>query len=176
MVRINARNFDMHINRMILAVVLLLSCSGCGGGGGTDIRPMPQKTADVTFGTSSNNQTVPLKGVFIAATLPAGLSVATEPGSTQISTTALKGVGDGGQTPFGTYSAAIRKVRISSALTSSSIAYGPYARLICNVTPGTTLKETDITSITPDDFQPTGDGGSDLSSTVKSVISVVFGY
>lgn len=155
------------------ALLMFVFSSGCGGGGGTGTSNLQQQTAEVTFGTASSDQTVQIKGIFLVTTLPAGVSVATEPGSNQISTAALKGVGNGGQV-FGTYSAAIRKVKIGS-FTSSTIALGPYARLTCNVLPGVTLQESAFTLITPIDFQPTGQGGISLTNVLPTT-AVTFGY
>jgi hypothetical protein len=163
----------MHQKTILLIGALLASAlwTGCGGGGGS--APKTQKSAEVTFSTTSTNPAVEIKGIFIAVTLPEGVTVATEPGSNKISATALQGAGNGGQV-FGTYSAPIRKVKIGS-ITSSTIALGPYARLNCDVLPGVTLTENAFTSIVPVDFQPTGANGINLNE-VSSSISVVFGY
>jgi hypothetical protein len=156
-----------------LAVLLIIALfSACGGGGGTS--ELPQKSAEVTFGTSSNDPSVQIKGISLVTTLPAGVTVATEPGSTQISTASLKGVG---VQVFGRYSAAIRKVTIATL--PGTIALGPYAKLTCSVVSGFTLQESAFTAITPLEFQPIGPGGIDLTTVVQPVrptTSVTFGY
>lgn len=163
----------MHQKTILVMAALLASAllTGCGGGGGSS--PKTQKSAEITFSTTSTNPAVQIKGIFIAVVLPEGVTVATEPGSNQISASALQGAGNGGQV-FGTYSAPIRKVKIGS-ITSGTIALGPYARLSCDVLPGFTLTENQFTSIVPVDFQPTGSNGVNLNE-VSSSLSVLFGY
>lgn len=161
----------MYRNTILLIAVLISTAflTGCGGGGGAG--NLPQKSAEMTFKTTSTDSTVRISGVFIAVTLPAGVTVATDPGSNQISASSLQGIG---LQAFGTYSAPIRKVKIATL--PGSIPLGPYARLNCAVVPGVTLSENDFTSIVPIDFQPAGPGGIDLRNIVQSSISVVFGY
>lgn len=158
----------MYRNTILLIAALLTSAlwTGCGGGGGST--NLPQKSAKVTFGTTSTDPAVQISGVFIAVTLPAGVTVATEPGSNRISAAALQGIG---VQAFGTYSAPIRKVKFGTL--PGTIALGPYADLNCDLQPGTTF--SDPASITILDFQPTGPGGSTLNN-VQSSISVVPGY
>jgi hypothetical protein len=156
-------------NIMIVAALLMSTLwGGCGGGGGSS--DLPQKSAEVTFGTSSNDPTVQIRGISLVTTLPAGVTVATEPGSTQISTASLKGIG---VQVFGRYSAAIRKVTIATV--PGTIALGPYARLTCSVLPGFTLSESAFTSIIPVDFQPIGQGGIALTNVLPTT-AVTFGY
>jgi hypothetical protein len=159
----NQKNFLKIATLFIVALF-----SGCGGGNGAV--NLPQKSAEVTFGTTSSDPAVQIKGIFLVTTLPAGASVATEPGSNQISAASLKGVG---VQVFGSYSAAIRKVKIGTL--NGTIALGPYARLTCDISPGITLQESAFTSIVPLDFQPTGQGGINLT-TVKPTTAVTFGY
>jgi len=156
-------------------IATLMLVQGCGGGG--DAAPPVQKTATVGFATSSEDANAPLRGVFITAVLPAGVTVATIPGSSEVSSTALKGAATGsGQFVLGTYSAPIRKVKISAANFSG---VGPFASLICDVIPGNTLNESQFTSIVPLEFQATGPGGIDLTTATPPVvprISVTFGF
>jgi hypothetical protein len=139
-----------------------------------------QKIATVGFATSSADVNAPLTGVFITAVLPAGVTVATIPGSSEISSTALKGAATGsGQLVLGTYSAPIRKVKITVASAGTDMAIGPFASLICDVIPGNTLNESQFTSIVPLEFQATGPGGIDLTTATPPVvpkISVTFGF
>lgn len=153
-----------------LAVALVATAifGGCGGGGETKV--LPQKTAEMTFSTTSTDQSVDIRGISITVTLPAGATVATDPGTNQISSASLKGVGT---QVFGSYSAPIRKVTIATL--PGTIPLGPYARLTCDITPGITLPESAFTSIIPLDFQPTGPGGASLNN-VQSSIGVLFGY
>lgn len=160
----------MHRSIILIIAALLTSAlwAGCGGGGGSG--PLPQKSATMTFGTTSSNPAVQLGGVSIAVVLPAGANVATEPGTNQISAASLQGVG---VQVLGSYSAPIRKVKIGTL--PGNFPLGSYAKLVCDVLPGVTLAESDFTSITPLDFQPTDPQGNDLN-TVQSSISVIFGY
>lgn len=156
-------------NFLKIATLLIVAFSaGCGGGSGAV--NLQQKTAEVTFGTTSSDPSVHIEGIFLVTTLPAGVSVATEPGSNQISAASLKGVG---VQVLGRYSAAIRKVTIGAS--TGTIALGSYARLTCNILPGITLQESAFTSIVPLDFQPTGLGGINLT-TVQPTTTVTFGY
>lgn len=161
----------MHRNTILLIAALFSSAlwGGCGGGGG-GTGNLPQKSAEVTFSTTSTDPSVQISGVFIAVTLPAGVTVATEPGSNQISASSLQGVGF---QAFGSYSAPIRKVKIGT-LPGTPIPPGPYARLNCAVQQGFTFN--DPASVITLDFQPTGAGGIDLKNIVQSSISVVPGF
>jgi len=157
----------MYRYTILLIAALLTSAlwTGCGGGGGST--NLPQKSAKVTFGTTSSDPAVQISGVFIAVTLPAGVTVATEPGSNRISAASLQGIGF---QVFGRYSAPIRKVTIGTLPATSPLPLGPYAELNCDLQPGVTF--SDPASIITLDFQPTGPGGSTLNN-VQSSISVV---
>lgn len=144
------------VKNSVIGFVLasLAALCGCGGGGGA---PAAQQTAVIAFSALSTAQLpARISGISIAATLPAGLTVATEPGNdNQVLAGALTSgsvVGDGAETIlFGRYSAAARKVRIDLADSSAGqIGFGPgeFARLNCSVTAGVTLTEGD--------FQPVG--------------------
>lgn len=159
---------NKKIAAMAAALVATALFGGCGGGGDTKV--LPQKMAEMTFSTTSTDPSVQISGVSIVVTLPAGVTVATDPGTNQISSTSLKGVGT---QVFGSYSAPIRKVTIATL--PGTIPLGPYARLTCDVTPGVTLPASAFTNIIPLDFQPTGPGGVSLNN-VQSSIGVVFGY
>jgi len=159
----------MYRNTILMIAALMSSVlwAGCGGGGG-GTGNLPQKSAEVTFSTTSTDPAVQISGIFIAVTLPAGVTVATDPGSNQISASSLQGVG---VQAFGSYSAPIRKVKIATL--PGTISLGAYARLNCAVQQGFTF--IDPASIITLDFEPTGPGGSTLNN-VQSSISVIPGY
>lgn len=153
---------------------------GCGNGATITEIPQVQKTAIVEFGTTTADPAAKLRGVSIVTTLPEGVTVATKPGTTEISSGALQGLGNNGQVLFGTYSAAIRKVKIAvPSVSSADMPIGPYAKLTCSVLPGYTLSATLFSAIVPIEFEATGPGGSDLTVATPPVISQIsatFGY
>jgi len=159
----------------VCAVTFLipLVLQACGGGGSAGVVSQEQKTATVVFATTTSDATVKLRGISVVATLPDGVTVATKAGTDEISSGALQGVG---QVATGTYSAATRQISIVNMPTGNDLAIGPFARVICDVTPGKTLQESQFASIVPLDFQPTGPQGIDLTLTVTPKISVSFGY
>jgi len=135
----------------ILLAVLLVFLQACGGGGTASV-PQVQKTANVVFATSTvDSANTHLRSVYIEAVLPEGVSVATNPGSTEIKSGVLVGVGTtAGQVFFGTYSAAIRKVKIPAiSVSSADMSIGPFASLACDVMPGNTLNTSQFSSIVP---------------------------
>jgi hypothetical protein len=114
------------------------------------------------------------------ATLPEGVTVATKPGTAEILSGVLQGTDNSGQALFGTYSAAIRKVKISVlSVSSADIGIGSYAKLTCTVLPGYTLTAAMFSTINPIEFEATGHSGIDLTLAVPPVlskISATFGY
>jgi hypothetical protein len=109
--------------------------------------------------------------------LPAGVTVATDPGSTSISG-AIAGVNNF-LISFPTYVAATNEVTFYATNVSNTAANVVFARLTCDVKPGYTLTPAEFSSIIPTVFEPTGPGGSDLTLVNPPVlpkISATFGY
>ena len=161
------RKMYVYVLAMIVPLVMLLGCGG--GGGGTGITPLAQKTATVEFATSTTNTGVVLKAVYIVVRLPAGVTVATKPGSNEISDVVLKGV-NSAQLQASSYIAADNEVRIP-VITSTIISgfpVGVFARLTCDIAPGKTMTDAQFSSLTPVEFQATGASGIDLTDPVNS--------
>ena len=154
---------------LLALIVLLLGCGGGGGGGAAVVTTPAQKTATVEFATTTTNTGVVLKAVYIVVRLPAGVTVATKPGTTEISDVVLKGV-NSAQLQSSSYIAADNEVRIP-VITSTIISgfpVGVFARLTCDVAPGKTMTESQFSSLTPVVFQATGANGVDLTDPVNS--------
>ncbi|HIJ89159.1 MAG TPA: hypothetical protein HPP97_16000 [Desulfuromonadales bacterium] len=160
---------------------LLVFLQACGGGGGESVVPSAQKTAMVEFAVSTPNTAASAltEGVTMVAKLPAGVTVATDTaGGTTISK-ALTGVNNFLVYPAPTYVAANNEVTIYATNVSNAERNVVFARLICDVKPGSTLTAAQFSSITPTKFEPIGPGGSDLTlinPPVVPKITATFGY
>ena len=156
---------------ILCTAVFCLSLTACGGGAS---QPQQQKTAVITFSTVSSAHTSPLMGIQLTAKLPPGATISNL-------ATALSGHNDIGQVVPGTYSAANQTVTLAVIPTSgaTSIKFGTFADLTCDVTPGVTLTQDSFTSLnTPfPDLQVTGLNGVDLSQQIPVKIEkVTFGF
>ena len=155
---------------------MLLMLQACGSGGGSSgVVPQAQKTATLSFETAIKDQsvTVQLRGISIAVALPEGVTVATSPGTNEITSAVLKGKN---QVATGTYVSATRTVTIVNMPNGADLPIGQFASLVCDIVPGKTFTDSQFTSIVPTDFQPTGPGGADLTQSVASRITVSFGH
>lgn len=129
----------------LLSLVGLMQITGCGSGSGGGAIAT-EKTAVVSFSVMSTSR-LPfrIEGVQLSALLPSGVTVVTDPASNKITSGSLVG---GSTTAnalvFGSYSAPIQKVKIDVAQVNPGFGPGEFARLTCNVVPGTTLTESDF--------------------------------
>jgi hypothetical protein len=157
-----------------MITVLVLLCSllpGCGSSSTSANRQ--QKTAVVIFSTVSSAHNAPLQGIQLTTKLPSGATVADI-------TTALSGVNDTGL--LGTRSYIPVPPTVSFIVQQSGTApikFGPFARLTCDVTPGSTLTESSF-SVARSDLQLTGKdpGGTtiDLVDQIPVKLGMTFGY
>ena len=142
-----------------IAVVMMLAgmavLYGCGGGsGGSGYIAIPHSTqAVVSFSAiSSAHPPVQISGINVTVTLPSGVSVSTESGTSQISSSALvagsalDSLPAGNKMVLGSYDSATQRVSIS-AIGTSSFGSGEYARLTCTVAAGTTLSQSGIVAL-----------------------------
>jgi hypothetical protein len=178
-----------QILKAIIPSALLLSLTACGGGGGgtsaNQTPPSTSKTATISFSVISTARlTAPVQGVQISALLPAGVTVATDAGSTTLSSAALatgNGITSANRQVYGTYSAAIRKVKITVVTTEDTFRGGEFAKLTVSYPATTTLTTTDFTSANAPLFPffeaggyVLGSGSVDLTGKLRASLGVVF--
>ncbi|MBI5443411.1 MAG: hypothetical protein HY900_19620 [Deltaproteobacteria bacterium] len=137
------------------AVALLLAaCGGGGGGGGGD----GTRTAELTFSVdSAGTLSAPVQGVVVSAVLPAGATVATDPGTTSISAAALaagKDLTSPDKMVSGTFSAVDRKVQVAVATPEETFLGGNVATVTVTCPPATTA--ADFTLGPSESFQAAG--------------------
>jgi hypothetical protein len=133
---------------MILSTVTLAACGGGGGSGGSNgagvMPPATYKTANLSFKTLSSAHSAPLQAIQMTVKLPQGATVA------DISK-ALTGHSDIGQIDYGsaTYSTADNTASFSVIMASggTSIKFGTFADLKCDIMSGSTLDAGSFTSL-----------------------------
>jgi hypothetical protein len=164
-----------------LSMMLILHLAGCGGGsGGGGDAPLAQKTATITFGVMSTATLggVPINGINVTVQLPAGATVS---GTGEISDAKiLAGMNGATLLAPGNYVPSLNQVTFN-VTSVPGIAWGDFARLTCNVTPGTTLTEGSFTAAnTPlPAFKAVGyEAGNtvDLTGKTKPALKVTFGF
>ena len=137
-----------------MASVLLLSMAfyGCGGGGGggnaggplSDSDVFPAGKATLTFTVSSTEElAVPISGIDFTITLPTGMTVATEAGSTtgKIKTEDVSASPtlSGTNLAYGTYLSTSGNTDLVMATTSDKFKIGEFLRLTCTVAPNSNI-------------------------------------
>lgn len=167
----------------ILAISLLSACGGSGGGssdgsnnggGGTTT-----KTATVAFNiVSTATLPAPVQAVSLVAVLPAGTTVATNTGTTEISSTALA-VGSGFPSPvvLGTYSAAVNKVKLAVLSPNSTARGGEVARLTVSYPSTTTLTAGQFAAPTVTSSAGADPGSNsilDLTGKLRAFLGITF--
>jgi hypothetical protein len=169
----------------LIASALLLAACG-GGGGGSSAPAATTKTATVAFNVVSTAQLpVPVQGVVLAAFLPVGTSVATDPGTNVISAAALatgSGITSPNRIVFGSYSAAIRKVKITVATTEDTFRGGEFAKLTVSFPSTVTLASADFITLNSPSFPLFDSAGFDavahstvdLTSKLNASLGVTF--
>lgn len=165
----------------MLSMMLILPLAGCGGGGGGGgDTPLAQKTATVTFGVMSTVTlgSVPITGIHVTVQLPAGATFSS-PGEIS-DTKILAGMNGAALLAPGNYASSLNQVTFD-VTNMSGITWGDFARLTCDVTPGTTLTEGTFTAAnTPfPAFKAVGyDAGNtvDLTGKIRPVLKVTFGF
>jgi len=179
-----------NVPMMLPLLALILALAGCGGGGGAtsqDVNP-PQstgKSATISFSVLSTARlTAPVQGVQLSAFLPEGVTVATTAGSSTVSSTALitgVGITSSNRQIYGTYSAPIRKVKITVATTEETFRGGEFAKLSVNYPSTINLTANDFASAnepTVPFFQAAGyvvgTGSVDLTGKLRASLGVLF--
>lgn len=159
---------------VFISLLVLWGLAGCGGGGGGgSSTPKQQKTATIVFSTVSSAHTAPLEGIQLTTRLPDGATVPDI-------ATALVGRNDTGQIGGKVYTPNPPVVSfIVSQVSASPIRFGPFAQLVCEVTPGFTLNTGSFT-VAPGDLQMTGKDSNgttvSLVSQIPVTLSVTFGF
>ena len=173
---------NQTLSKILVAATMLLGMSACGGGGGGSAPspppPTQQKTATLAFSTISSAHTAPLQGIQLTVKLPAGVTIPNL-------ATALTTPAENSIIP-GTYSAANQTASFSvlpidlANNPDAFIKFGQFARLQCDVIPGTTLDQNSFVALnTPFDLQMFGfvQGTSvDLVPQIPVQLSVTFGF
>lgn len=176
-----------HVLKAIIPLSLFLILTACGGGGGTTPSPPPPipKTATISFSVISTARlTAPVQGVQLSAYLPVGVTVATNVGSTTLSSAALtvgSGITGANRQVYGSYSAPIRKVKITVATTEDTFRGGEFAKLTVSYPATITLTVTDFSSLNAPSFPffeaggyVVGSGSVDLTGKLRASLGVVF--
>ena len=138
-------NFLKRVSKSYLLLSACLALAGCGGGSGPESSTQ-QKTANLTFGilSTATLQGVPINGIHVTATLPAGMTIITDAGNRQI-TSGFTPLKSNVSFPIlGRYSATTRQVVFDVYDTStdqSGIGFGDFATLTGTVPAGTPAPE-----------------------------------
>jgi hypothetical protein len=162
------------MNRFALMIasssLFIIVLAGCGGGGGSTTIQQ-QKTAIIIFSTVSSAHTAPLQGIQITSRLPTGASVSNL-------STALVGLNGAGRVVPGLLSLPVATFSVVPT-GASPIKFGPFAKLTCDVAPGTTLDPGSFTLLNSD-IQMTGKDASgstvDLVPQIPVKLTVTFGF
>lgn len=182
----------------LLALALLLTACGGGGGGAPSSANNPgtggggnggggdgggggvtTKTATVAFNLiSTATLSAPVQAVSLVAVLPAGTSVATNTGSSEISSSAIT-VGSGFPSPviLGTYSAAVNKVKLAVLSPGGTARGGEVARLTVTYPSTTTLTAgqfADPTITSSAGADPGSNSILDLTAKLRAFLGITF--
>ncbi len=173
-----------HIQKILSLLSLALILTACGGGGGGGSTPATSKTATLSFSVISTAQlSAPVQGVQLSAWLPVGVTVATNAGSSTLSSTVLaagSGITSANRQVYGSYSAAIRKVKITVVTTEETFRGGEFAKLTVSYPVATTLTTNNFTSLNAPSFPffeaggyVVGSGNVDLTNKLRASLGVV---
>lgn len=134
---------NQPLSKILVAATMLLCLTACGGGGGGSAQPPQQKTAALTFSTISGAHTTPLQAIQLKVKLPDGVTIPDL-------ATALTTPSGNNITP-GVYSAANQTasfiVTPADIINSPVIKFGQFAKLQCDVIPGTTLDQNNFVTL-----------------------------
>lgn len=171
------------VNGVIVAgfSMLVFGCGG-GGGGSSTPAPAPATTAVVTLQTTGTPSAT-YKGMDLTVTLPAGVTVATDPlnpKQTAVGVLKLSGVFSRYSTQitprpfFGRYSSAgagkPAAVIIGIASGTVSLPVGEFATLNCGLASGTTT--VSLTDFSVVNFAAYGTGGASVTGLAASPLGV----
>lgn len=118
----------------IIAVAVTAFLAACGGGG--DVRPLPYKTAVLSFNAVSSAHSAPLQGLEITVKLPQGASVGSVSND-------LKG--KSGTLDYGSAVYSSTDNTVSFRVFGNPISFGTFAELTCGLTAD--LAENSFTSL-----------------------------
>lgn len=119
-----------------MAVSLILAA--CGGGG-SDVRPMPQSVSKIVFATTSAAHSAPLQAISMKVKLPNGVTFR--------SISSVSGKNNTGITVPEGYSAIDNTVSFSVLATGTKIDFGPFTSMKCTVISGGALDKTGVTTL-----------------------------
>jgi hypothetical protein len=181
----------LTLQKAITLLSLTVTLTACGGGGSSSNYSSYQsqqpagKTATVSFIIVSTARLgASVQGVQLSAYLPVGVAVATEAGSTAVSSTALTS-GSGITSPtrqvIGSYSADVRKVKIIVATTEDTFRGGEFAKVKVSYPAASILTADDFVLANSPSFPSfeaagyvVGSGSIDLTSKLKVSLGVSF--
>jgi hypothetical protein len=162
---------------LLMALVGMISLSGCGGGGGGEGTPAPQPATQPTSAVLniSTQGTLPggtqIGGLDVTLALPAGVTVksVTSPPETDSGVVVTSGVAAANSTVLSTYTAAAGasagKVRVLLA-NPNGFGTGEFMTIHCDIAPGNTP--------TASDFILSGFVASDLNGVAISGLNSAF--